>query len=80
MTALKSLWISSDQDLMIETNSGSAPDDTIHVIGGNPIWWDAARGAEDPAPLTADVTQIFVTNAGSTAAVLRILGLQDATP
>lgn len=70
------LWvIMSDQDLTIKTNSSSVPDDTITVKAGVPIIWDSESGAANP--LTADVTDLFITN---TTAISRlyILAVMDA--
>lgn len=78
VSALQSLYIFSDQDLTIQTNDGTTPDDTIAVNGGVPIWYDESNDSIFPNPLTADVTVIYVTN--TTAATLRIFALYDATP
>jgi hypothetical protein len=75
-TTLVSIMILADQDLTIETNSSSAPDDTITVRANVPIWWE--DGSSETAPITADVTSIFVTS--TNAATLRIFALQDPTP
>jgi len=78
-SALQFIALESDQDLTLETNSGSAPDDTISLKANNPLIWEA-DASYFANPLTADVTSLFVTNAGSTAANLRILALVDPTP
>lgn len=49
----------------IETNSGSAPDDTITLLAGKPLYWDTQILATEgtACPLTADVTAgLFITN------------------
>lgn len=77
-SALKSLWIHCDQAITIETNSGSAPDDTLTPAAGVPIEWQ--HDSEHACPLSADVTALFVTNASGVAATFNLRALQDATP
>lgn len=77
-TDLKSLYIESDLDLDVETNSGSVPDDTISVKAGVAYVWTSEDGSTNP--LTADVTKLFLTAAGSGTATVNIRILQDATP
>ena len=60
----------------IETNSGSAADDTINLIAGVAYEWQTTD--YDPLLLTADVTKIYVTNAAATVITIEVL--QDATP
>ncbi len=78
VSAIKSLLISSDQAITIETNSGSTPSDTLTPSADEPvIWWD---GSEFSNPLTTDITtNIFVTNSSGSAATLVIKVLLDAT-
>jgi len=72
------LAIKSDQDITIETNSGSAAADTLTISGGVPLIYSGTAG--ETFFLGTDVTAIFVTNASGAAARLQIKGLQDATP
>ena len=67
------LWISSTAAAVtIETNSGSAADDTFVCPAG---------GAVQIKGLTADVTSFFLTNQSSTlATVVKFRGVRDATP
>lgn len=78
VSALKSIIILSDQDVKIETNSGAAPDDTINLVADVPYIWNT--DSYNACLLTTDVTVIYVTNAGATAATLKIEALLDATP
>ncbi len=78
VSSLKSLMIKCDRAIQIETNSGSAPDDVIHVAANNMISWDSLNGQD--CPLTVDVTSIFVTLASGASATLVICTVQDATP
>ena len=75
---IQSLWISADQDLTLETNSDSAPDDTIALKGGKPLHWEPDSYYD--CPLTADVTVLYVTNGSAVACTLKIEVLEDATP
>lgn len=71
-------FIVSDQDATLLTNSSGAPDDTIELTANTPIVWYAGCGYD--CPFTADVTSLFVTVAGTTAAAVKIRLLYDATP
>ena len=74
-----SIYIESDQNITIETNSGSAPTDTLTLVANEPIIW--TTNAVHSNPITADITaNIFVTNASGSTANLKIRALQDATP
>lgn len=59
----------------IETNSGSAPDDTITLTAGYPRAW--IKNVTGTNPLTADVTNIFVSPGSATAGTLKILAVGD---
>ncbi len=78
-SAMVSLYIESDQNITIETNSGGAPTDTITLVANEPIIW--TTNSVHSNPITADVTaNIFITNASGSTANLKIRALQDATP
>lgn len=77
-SALKLLYIVSDQDLTVETNDGSSPDDTLTLLAGIPIVWFEGCGFTNP--LSADVTALYATNASGADATLTVKTLQDATP
>lgn len=75
--AAKTIALLSDQNLTIETNDGTTPDDTINLIAGVPWIWHT----DGPlAALSEDIASIFVTNASGEDATLQILSLFDATP
>jgi hypothetical protein len=78
VSAIQSIIILSDQDVKIETNDGTSPDDTIDLVADVPYVWNT--DSYDSCLLTTDVTVIYVTNAGATAATLKIEALLDATP
>lgn len=76
---IQSLYISSDQDVTIKTNSDSVPDDTFALKANQPIAW--AVDDVGACPITADVTAgLFVTNASGAPAALEIYCLVDPTP
>lgn len=78
VSALKSLYIASDQDVTIETNSSGSPDDTIEITANVPLIWTPDCGFD--CPLTADVTAFFLANASGEDATLQVRLLQDSTP
>lgn len=75
---IKSLYLVSDQDVTIETNNGTTPDDTISLLAGQPLVWQA----DDyyACPITVDVTSLFITNASGSSATVELELLVDATP
>lgn len=75
ISLLKLIVISSDRNVTIETNSASAPDDTLTLVAGIPYIW--ADGDYNALLLTDDVARIFVTNATSSPANIQILALVD---
>lgn len=75
---LVSVFIISDQNLTIKTNSSSAPDDTITVTANVPFVWNTAQAADNP--FTANVTKFFLTNGAAVAARAQIEILCDSTP
>lgn len=75
VSEVKALYIHSDQNVTIETNSSSAPANTLTVTANKPLVWYTGCGLVNP--LTVDVTSIFITNAGATAANVRIRVLID---
>lgn len=75
---LTSIFIWSDQDLTIETNSGSEAADEISITANKPFWWYSGCGIDNP--FGTNVTAFFVTNSSGSAAHLKIFGLKDVTP
>lgn len=78
ISALQLLYIVADQDLTIETNDGTTPDDTLALKAGKPIVWYDGCGYSNP--LSADVTALYASNASGADATLTVKTLQDATP
>jgi hypothetical protein len=77
VSTVTSLWLYSDKDLTIKTNSTSAPDDTIALKAGVPLPWESTTGYFDN-PLTVDVTKFYLTNTLACRFQARIL--TDPTP
>lgn len=82
VSELKSLFMSSDKALTVETNNpgggSGVPDDTISLPANQPCVW--AEGDPWDRPLTADVTKLWLTNAGEEDATFDLRALVDATP
>lgn len=75
---LKSLYIVADQALVLETNDGAAPDDTITLVANSPVVWQYGTGLT--CPITVDITtNLFVTNASGSTATLQCEFLIDPT-
>ena len=72
------LYIVSDQDVTLETNSGSEAVDTLALEANEPVTW-TTKSIYD-CPLTEDVTSVFITNASGAAANVKMRVLTDATP
>lgn len=70
--------IVSDYAVTVETNNGSAPDNTIALVANVPYRW--CTGWYTAFKLTADVTKLFITNASGSAATIKIRALYDSTP
>lgn len=76
VSEVAAIFILASVDLTIETNSGSAADDSLTMKAGVPYEWNASSAAT--FALGTDVTSIFVTAA--TAGTLEIRCLYDVTP
>jgi hypothetical protein len=77
VSQLKSIYIVSDQDITLETNSGSAADDTIALVAGVPYIWHS--DSYHTCLLGTDITELYATNASGTDATLQIEALYDPT-
>lgn len=82
VSALESLFLLSDQDVTLETNDGSTPDDTFALKANEPVYWHKDSPLPNPFASGTDVTSFFLSNqngAGVTADVKARI-LQDPTP
>lgn len=64
--------------MLVETNSGSAADDSFTITPTNGLIW--STGDPTANPLTADVTALYLTNSGSAVANFVLRALNDPTP
>jgi hypothetical protein len=72
------LFLLSDVDLTLETNSGSAADETIELKANVPYEWHT--DSYDTLKFETDITSLFATNEDQTTdANLTVLCLLDAT-
>ena len=79
--SLKSIYLSSDKAVTINTNDLETPDDVIELAAGAALCWTPKCGF--PNPFTADVTVLHIVNASLSAgddATITIRVLQDSTP
>jgi len=79
VSACKSFYLESDQDVTFETNSGAAADDTISLRANEPYVWHA-NSYEVAFLLTVDVTSVFITNTSGATATIYCVALFDVTP
>lgn len=79
------LYMVSDQDLSIETNSSSSPGDTITLTANVPYLWrddnatcgSGAGGADSVTKLSVDVTALYLTNASGSNATFKLECIYD---
>lgn len=74
---LKSFYLYTSQALTIKTNDSSSPQETFTVAAGGVLAWSSNMST---ALFANNVTKIYATNAGSTAATLKICVGEDITP
>lgn len=82
VSQLKGIFIVSDQDLLLQTNDGASPVNVITLTANRPfLWFNGMPALRDTAgtAITTDITAIFATNAGASAARLQIRALLDPT-
>lgn len=78
VSEIKSIFISSDVDVTLETNSSSAPDETLSITADEPFVWRTGSGVVNP--LETDITALYLTNGDATAGTVKIRILYDGTP
>lgn len=69
VSEIESLIIFTDGALTVETNSSSAPAQTLTFAADKPLVW--ASGMPSSCPLTTDVTALYFTNAGGSSVNIR---------
>lgn len=78
VSELKAVFIESDQNVTLETNSAGTPDDTLSLLADRPYIWD--ENAYNSCLLTTDITALFFSNAGDADANVTLFFLYDPTP
>ena len=71
-------YLVSTQDVTVESNDGSVPDDTLSLTANEPYVWHAS--ALDSFLLTTDVTAFYISNSAAAEATVTCYVLQDTTP
>lgn len=77
ISQLKSVFIASNQDVLIEFNSNTGSGGSIALEANVPYTWRV--GDIHSLLITADVTAAYITNASGAAAEIFMYFLQDAT-
>ncbi|MFQ5414660.1 MAG: hypothetical protein ACE5E6_09405 [Phycisphaerae bacterium] len=77
VSQLKSIYILSTQNILLETNNAATPTDTINLLANVPYMWDASSYFTNK--ITADVTKMFFTNSSGATATVKIETLEDVT-
>jgi len=80
VSALKLIYILSDQDVTVETNSGTAADDTLALKADEPYVWHVSDLNTKLLTTDIGVNGIYVTNASGSSATINLLFIIDATP
>lgn len=69
VSALKVFYMCADQDITIETNDGTAPDETFSLLANKPITWQEG----ETAIFGQDITALYATNSSGSSATLQIM-------
>ena len=82
VSQIKALFITSDKDILIETNNSGSPVNVFTLAAGQPFVW--AHGYQalidtGGTEVETDITALYVTNAGADPAQLEIRALIDPT-
>lgn len=67
-----SLYMMSDQDVTLKTNSSGSPQDTIALKANTPVVWYANGGYAISALFAGNVTASYWSNAGATIANVNV--------
>lgn len=78
VSQVKKFWIVSSQDITIESNDGTTPDDTLPLKAGIPYEWDAVSNYHT-FKFGTDVGHLHFTNASGTPAIIYAGGTYDST-
>jgi hypothetical protein len=78
VSAIKAIYINSSKAVTMETNSGSAADESISLLADKPYVW--TNDSYFANLLETDITVLYFTNASGSAATVNIEVVLDATP
>lgn len=79
VSAVKSFYLNSSQDVLLETNAIDATGgNSISLLANIPYIWHVS--AYDSFLLTLDVTVLYFTNASGAIATIDCVALYDASP
>lgn len=70
--------IVSSQDVTVETNDGSTPDNTLNLKANEPYLWHVS--SLDSFLLDTDVTAFYITNNSGSEATVDCEVIEDTTP
>jgi hypothetical protein len=71
-----SIFLVSDRDVTIKTNSSTSPTDTLTLTAGVPKVWTINDGLGE-CPFTADVTGLYISNSSGAQANINLRVLYD---
>ena len=77
VSQIKSIYLHSTKDLLVETNSGGTPIDTLSLIANVPYSWTTDEYFTNT--FATDITAIFLTNASGASATFILEVLVDST-
>lgn len=80
VSALKLLYIYSDQTVTITTNDDGTPDDTLTITALKPLIWYTGCGLPNPFASAVDVESFKATRGSAGDAALKVRVIQDPTP
>ena len=78
VSTIKAIYILSDQDVTLETNDGTTPDDTISLKAGVPLIYH--ENGYFANPFSQDITALYLTNSSGAAATVQLEVVYDSTP
>lgn len=77
LTQVKSLYMSSDQDMLVEGNDGAGAAGSVNLKANVPYIW--TTDSYDAIKFSVDITSLFCTNASGSAAQFKVEVLVDPT-
>lgn len=75
---LKSVYIQTDVEITLKTNSSGTPDQTLTIEPGTPLIWNETMASA--CPIEDNITAFYITNTEATAGTAKLRFLEDVTP